>query len=90
MKVKKSPTEAIKELLKDRDEVYNSMLNNTFDFDDEELKRINKVKELERWEFDILYLSSKMSVKEVAELYTCSTTHVYNILNSIQKKLKEC
>lgn len=87
MKVKKSPTEAIKELLRDRDEVYNSLLNDTFDFDDEELKRIKKVKDLEKWEFDILYLSSKLPVREVADLYAVSNTHIYNILNKIQIKL---
>lgn len=90
MKVKKIPTNVIKELLRDRDDVYNSLLNDTFDFDDKELKRLNKVKELERWEFDILYLSSKLPVREVADLYSCSSTHIYNILNNIQIKLNKC
>ena len=89
MKIRNNPTEAIKELLKDRDEIYNAILNDTFDLDDEELLRVHKVKELERWEFDILYLTSKLPVREVAYLYKVSTAYIYNILQKIQIKLKQ-
>lgn len=87
MKVKKTDNETIKKLLKDRDDIYNSILNDTFDFDDEELKRVKRAKYLEKWEFDVLYLSSKLPVREVADLYAVSSAYVYSILNKIQIKL---
>lgn len=61
----------------------------SLDLDDKELIRINKYKKLSQFEKDLLYLISQYSVAEVANLYCCSRTHIYNNLKSIQKKLNE-
>lgn len=88
MKIYKSyNNQQLLDALKDSKDVISDIYE--LDLSDEELIRVNKYKKLSQFEKDLLYLISQHSVAEVANLYCCSRTHIYNNLKSIQKKLNE-
>ena len=90
-KIERCNNDKLKELLRERDEIYQSVQSEPHNFSDSELDIFNRVSLLQPFERDLLYLSSKMPVKEIANVYVVSTTHLYNQLHNIQKKLKnEC
>ena len=90
-KIKRCNNEELRECLRERDEIYRSIQLEEHNFSDEEEAIFKRVSLLQPFERDLLYLSSKMSVKEIAKVYVVSTTHLYNQLHNIQKKLKgEC
>lgn len=87
--------EALKEALKDSKIVYNNVLNNTLNkntMDDEEYeyksKKLEKVRELEQMDKDILYLYAEYGATEAAELLGVSRGYIYKLMNNINKKLK--
>lgn len=87
MKMKKCySNEDLKESLRDSKEVISGLTD--FDLDDDELLLVNKYKHLSQFERDLLYLSSQHKVSYVAALYNVSSSHIYNLLNEIRKKLK--
>lgn len=92
MKVDKAySNQALIEALKDRDEIYEALLEKCSDgnlYDDKEQIRINKIKSLTQFQKDLLYLSSKMSVYEIAPLYSVSARYLYNHLKIIKDILK--
>lgn len=74
------------EELKDRDSIYDSIKNevNGYKYNDEELKILDNLEKLTQFERDLLYLSSKMSVYDVADLYGVSPSLLYRNLRNIQ------
>lgn len=85
--------EMLIEALKDRDETIQSIENEMdVDFDqysDDEKHLFKKYLQLSQFEKDLLYLASKMSVRDIAVLYGVSATHIYSHLNQLKKRLKE-
>lgn len=87
MKMKKCySNDDLKESLKDSKAVIKGLTD--FDLDDDELLLVNKFKNLSQFERDLLYLSSQHKISFVADLYNVSSSHIYNLLNEIRKKLK--
>lgn len=75
------------EALKDRDSVYDSVLSNVNAYDDEQLAVLSNISKLTQFQKDLLYLSSQMSVYDVADLYAVSASLLYSHLRDIQKIL---
>jgi uncharacterized protein YjcR len=73
--------------LKDRDDIFKSMIEEN-DFDDEQLKQLNKYLSLSQFHRDLLYLTSIMKIKDICELYAVSHTHIYNQIKKIKTILK--
>ena len=75
--------------LKDRDKTYEDILNYADkDYSDEEIIKLNKIKNLTQFQKDLLYLSSKMSVYDIADLYSVSARYLYNHIKIIKDILK--
>lgn len=81
--------EALVEALKERDSVYESIKGeiNGYDYSDEDLLVFEKFDNLTQFQKDLVYLSSKMSVYDVADLYGVSASLLYKHLREIQKLL---
>lgn len=83
---------ALLEALKDRDETYKSIIdtdNYMFECSDEDLELFERIKHLSQFQKDLLYLTSKMSVNEVAKLYYVSTRYIYLKLAETKNTLRE-
>lgn len=83
--------QALLDALKNRDELYNTIINETsngYIYDDKQQRRIKRIKSLTQFQKDLLYLSSQMSVYKVAELYGVSARYLYNHLKLIDDILK--
>lgn len=72
--------------LKDRNDVIDS-INQSSNYDDEQLLKLKKFNNLTQFEKDLLYLCSIYKVIEVAKLYECSRQYIYKLLHKIQNKL---
>lgn len=84
--MKVSDNNLLIELTKDRDEVYTSLLLEG-DYDDTQLEHLNRYKALESYKKDLLFLTTKMSVQDIANLYCVSKTYIYSLLKKIQREL---
>lgn len=89
MKQKENLTanEKLLSALKDRNDVIDS-INQSSNYDDEQLLKLKKFNNLTQFEKDLLYLCSIHKVIEVAKLYDCSRQYIYKLLNKIQLKLQ--
>ena len=77
----------LKAALSDRNNVI-SAINESTDYDDEQLLKLQKFNNLTQFEKDLMYLCATMdSVIEVAKLYSCSRQYIYKLLNKIKEKL---
>lgn len=73
--------------LSDRNNVIDS-INQSSNYDDEQLLKLKKFNNLTQFEKDLLYLCSIYKVIEVAKLYECSRQYIYKLLNKIKLKLQ--
>ena len=77
----------LKAALSDRNNVI-SAINESTDYDDEQLLKLQKFNNLTQFEKDLMYLCATMdSVIEVSKLYSCSRQYIYKLLNKIKEKL---
>lgn len=85
--IKKLDNERLKSYLKNRDEIFQSILT-TEDFDDEKLNQFNRIyTNLSQLEFDILYLHTLYGLTTTAELYGCSKRLINYKVKDIKEKL---
>lgn len=75
--------------LKDRDSVLESIKGeiNGYDYSDEELEVLDKFENLTPFQKDLVYLSSQISVYDVADLYDVSASLLYKHLREIKQIL---
>ena len=89
MKINKAySNDRLIEALTDRDNVIKSIITDNSEYDDTQIKKINKYLQLSQFQKDLLYLCSIMKIKDVCELYAVSHTHIYNNLKKIKQLLK--
>lgn len=81
--------EALVAALADRDKIYASITSeiDIYRYSDEQLKILENLEKLTQFQKDLLYLSSKMSVCDIAPLYGVSASLIYRYLREIQKIL---
>lgn len=85
--IKELDNEKLKSYLRNRDEIFQSILT-TEDFDDEKLKQFNRIYTiLTPLEFDILYLHTLYGLTTTAELYGCSKRLINYKIKDIKEKL---
>lgn len=90
MKINKVNNDKLKLALQDRDIDIQNMIDymQDIDIDDEQLEKVNKYMKLSQFQKDLLYLTTKHPVSQIANMYQVSTTHIYNTLKKINKILK--
>ena len=75
--------------LADKQLVIDGMQEFTKNFDDGQLKQLDKFNRLSVMEKDLLYLRTSMKLREIADLYSVTPANIHLILKGIHKKLQK-
>ena len=81
----KIDNEKLKNSLKDRDKIINSLYEE--DIDDEQLEKLNLLNNLPPLERDIFFLHTVYGTNYTAEVYGCSTRLIQYKIKEIKQKL---
>lgn len=85
--MKVSNNDLLIELTKDRDLIYKSVLSENNDLDDVQLQALERYDQLDSYKKDVLFLTTKMPVQDIANLYAVSKTYIYSLLKKIRAEL---
>lgn len=64
------------------------LLTNDSKYDDEQRIRFEKFLALPQFERDLLYLSTRLSIAKIAELYAVTSSYIYIRIKKINQMLK--